>query len=223
MSVATRATNRKSPSDIPKSRHILTRGRYWDWSLDLPPKGNWLDSPLFDPVTGFGGNGKFVEIPQDFVYYGFDMTPLSLTGEGPVTEARGNDLVLSILPVLTEVRTGGGCVPNGPFKDLKIRMGPFNSTEGNERCLNRDFAPSFVEGLGLPGLLDTVTAAGSYMELLSVIEFVHGIGHVGVGGLIGEVSMRLRGSEANTLLTVRSQMFNLYSSPTGMPTRALSQ
>lgn len=30
---------------------------YWDWSIDADAK-NTPNSPLFDPVTGFGGNGK---------------------------------------------------------------------------------------------------------------------------------------------------------------------
>jgi tyrosinase len=30
---------------------------YWDWTIDADAK-NVLNSPVFDPVTGFGGNGK---------------------------------------------------------------------------------------------------------------------------------------------------------------------
>ncbi|KAF9873842.1 hypothetical protein CkaCkLH20_08576 [Colletotrichum karsti] len=31
---------------------------YWDWTIDADAK-NMPQSPLFDPVTGFGGNGQF--------------------------------------------------------------------------------------------------------------------------------------------------------------------
>ncbi|KAF8905207.1 tyrosinase [Gymnopilus junonius] len=30
---------------------------YWDWTQDVKPGGNILNSPIFDPVTGFGGDG----------------------------------------------------------------------------------------------------------------------------------------------------------------------
>lgn len=63
--------------------------RYWNWSLDVSSTDNSstavYDSPVFDPVTGFGGNGPYVEAtPEENTF--------NLTG-----------------------RLGGGCVLDGPF------------------------------------------------------------------------------------------------------------
>ncbi|KAF2666287.1 Di-copper centre-containing protein [Microthyrium microscopicum] len=34
---------------------------YWNWHLDTTPAGgSWLQSPIFDPISGFGGNGAVV-------------------------------------------------------------------------------------------------------------------------------------------------------------------
>lgn len=146
-----------------------------------------MDSPVFDPVTGFGGNGPFIETPADFVAYGIDMTVLPLDGQGPVSDARGNARLAAGLPRLQATRTGGGCVQDGPFKDLKIRIGPWNATGNNERCLNRDFAPAFAEAIPAVDGIRRLMASDSFANVTSSIEGIHGVGHVGVGGLIGEV------------------------------------
>lgn len=161
--------------------------RYWDQSLDLPPKGRFVDSPVFAADSGFGGNGKYTPTPADFVFYGFDKTVLPLNGQGTVSKARGNKDLLGVLPIIETARTGGGCVPNGPFKDLKIRLGPSNATGMNTRCLNRDFAPSILDLLDPLTALQKIQATNSYEELTTLAQSVHGIGHAGVGGLIGEV------------------------------------
>ncbi len=113
-----------------------------------------------------------------------------------VNDFRGNKLLVPVMPLFAATRTGGGCIVNGPFKDLRVRLGPSNSTRDNERCLNRDFAPGFVEALGLPEVLKQSRATDSYENFTSTIELAHGVGHGGTGGLIG-------------------QMTNLFSSPNG--------
>lgn len=43
----------------------LYGGRYWDWTLDAD--GVWAESPVFSPIDGFGGNGKFhISLPSPY-------------------------------------------------------------------------------------------------------------------------------------------------------------
>jgi hypothetical protein len=63
--------------------------RYWDWSLDTEPQNptsmHAFETQIFQPDTGFGGNGF----------------PVNATAEQNRLNITGN--------------TGGGCVMNGPF------------------------------------------------------------------------------------------------------------
>lgn len=72
--------------------------RYWDWALDAVSEDAWTQSPVFDEVYGFGGNGGYIE----------DISNLTLTS---ATED---------IPG----RTGGDCVTTGPFANLSVPMGP---------------------------------------------------------------------------------------------------
>jgi hypothetical protein len=54
MSVALKAIFRTSYS-LSSSKLANTGNRYWDWTLDA---SNALESPIWDPVTGFGGDGS---------------------------------------------------------------------------------------------------------------------------------------------------------------------
>ncbi|TFK35809.1 hypothetical protein BDQ12DRAFT_634639 [Crucibulum laeve] len=137
---------------------------YWDWTLDVPPNGQFAASPVFDANYGFGGNGPFVEVPSD--------NPFSVPG-----------------------RTGGGCITNGPLKDMVVRMGPAADLSGNPRCLARDFSPYFAGRylganmtqmtLSQPdfGWFNTVVEGGPSFEASGL----HGGGHYGVGGTLGQM------------------------------------
>ncbi|KAF2663798.1 Di-copper centre-containing protein [Microthyrium microscopicum] len=40
---------------------------YWDWTLDTPSmNGSFVNSPIFDPITGFGGNGTIPDANSTF-------------------------------------------------------------------------------------------------------------------------------------------------------------
>lgn len=127
-------------------------------------------SPIFDPETGFGGNGEWVPGTLD------DPEPgLTVTAEG-VSKSMDD-------------RSGGGCIPNGPFANLKIHMGPRDNVEYNEWCVRRDFVPSqFVnaanksvvaEGMALPDF-------GYFSKITQ--DSLHNAGHLGVGGLYGTLT-----------------------------------
>ena len=130
----------------------------------------FTESPVFDPVFGFGGNGPFV--------------PSNNTNDVPG-------------------RTGGGCVEDGPFRDLVVNLGPLDDLSGNPRCLKRDFSPYFAgRYLGMNqteltleqpdfGWFDNVVEGGPSFDASGV----HGGGHYSVGGTYG-------------------QMGDLYASPT---------
>ena len=140
---------------------------YWDWTLDSDPSdlSKFTSSPVFDPETGFGGNGDWVE----------------------------NDPTSWMPPV--PGRTGGGCVNDGPWAGLNdvVHMGPANSTTLNEQCLKRDLAPEFaarylnIDQTRLTlGMESYETFTGSVEGKTSFDESgVHGGGHYGVGGTFG--------------------------------------
>ncbi|KAJ7578733.1 hypothetical protein C8J56DRAFT_968947, partial [Mycena floridula] len=66
---------------------------YWDWTLDADT-GTITNSPIFDPVHGFGGNGAFIEGWRGFF--------------GNLTTPPGS---------------GGGCIQDGPFKTITFPLG----------------------------------------------------------------------------------------------------
>ncbi|KAG2024173.1 tyrosinase central domain-containing protein [Coprinopsis cinerea AmutBmut pab1-1] len=79
---------------------------YWDWTLDAHAPVPFVDSPIFDPILGFGGNG----VP------GTTLAPLPpLDTVQPLPPLPG-------LP--TGPRAPEGCLLSGPFQDFKVRFGP---------------------------------------------------------------------------------------------------
>lgn len=139
---------------------------YWDWTLDVLPPTKFAQSPVFDATHGFGGNGPFVATPP---------------GTPPGLEVPG--------------RTGGGCVPDGPFSTMIVHMGPADNVTGNPRCLHRDFSPTFAaEFLNTSITRDTLSQS-DYGHLLRIVEGetnfehsgIHGGGHFGVGGEMGDM------------------------------------
>ncbi|KAF4568167.1 hypothetical protein EYR40_010436 [Pleurotus pulmonarius] len=68
---------------------------YWDWTRDADNATSVADSPIFDPVFGFGGNG--IDVPGYAGLFG----NLSIPGW-----------------------TGGGCITDGPFASYNLSIGP---------------------------------------------------------------------------------------------------
>ena len=103
---------------------------YWEWGLDV---NDLRKSPVFDGSdTSLGSDGEFLNEP------GLIITPAPGTVPGE--------------PIYMPPGTGGGCIKSGPFKGLKMRLGPSSmpipgSTDfiavedpmqDNPRCVSRD-------------------------------------------------------------------------------------
>ncbi|KAF2669144.1 Di-copper centre-containing protein [Microthyrium microscopicum] len=148
---------------------------YWDWYLDTPAAGgSWLKSPLFDPESGFGGNGAKLKAGES-----------GLKGFG------------------AGFGTGGGCVVDGPFKDMKLHIGPGAVMKmGSERCLTRSFNIEAGEAAGSKEVVKDALASKDFQTLRMAVEMpnitftggkierhgggFHNVGHGGVGGEMGD-------------------------------------
>ncbi|ETS81057.1 hypothetical protein PFICI_06059 [Pestalotiopsis fici W106-1] len=139
---------------------------YWNWSLDAFSNDTFLAAPVFDPVNGFGGNGPYIDSSND------SSVRLHIPG-----------------------KTGGGCILDGPFKNMTVNMGPGYNTSYSPHCLTRDLAPSLaVQKLNITAQLypllaptfaefDVRVQGGIEVEALTY----HGGGHLSVGGDLGEM------------------------------------
>lgn len=138
---------------------------YWDWTLDAGPGMDIRDSPIFDPVTGFGGNGQA----------GVPPPPPALTR------------------IELPVGTGGGCVLNGPFVNLSINIGPGESLAYKPRCLSRSIRPSMSVYLNYSNIaplaeastfkqFDKITQSTPYSLNDTLTTTFHAGGHFAIGG-----------------------------------------
>lgn len=137
---------------------------YWDWLLDVD---DMAASPIFDPDTGFGGNGAWV----------------------PGTHARPWRTVELPLPSNHDFpdRTGGGCIPDGPFEGLFTALGPRGSVAYNPRCVRRDFCPTTFARTAAN--VHAALRMPTYGEFAASSEpNAHASGHYGIGGLYGAMT-----------------------------------
>ncbi|KAH6889590.1 monooxygenase [Coprinopsis sp. MPI-PUGE-AT-0042] len=127
---------------------------YWDWSRDADGTGRMVDSPVFDPVTGFGGDG----VPGTY-------NPPNNPGNPTFPGFPG-------MPGGTQ-----GCVGTGAFNTSIVRLGPAvndnmksSVTSANVRAvLSRTTFESFRTSLENGG--QGINGMG-----------IHGGGHGVVGG-----------------------------------------
>ncbi|KAI1211693.1 Di-copper centre-containing protein [Annulohypoxylon truncatum] len=145
---------------------------YWDWARDSATEAALLNSPIFDDEYGFGGNGDYIEDISGFP----DAWKTTFDIPG---------------------RSGGGCISDGPFAGLNASMGPGNNTEYNPRCVRRDFSIWLMARALHTDTIAFVMAASTYFELEHRIEglnlgvaaaSVHGGGHLGIGGVLGDMA-----------------------------------
>ncbi|KAF2397255.1 Di-copper centre-containing protein [Trichodelitschia bisporula] len=142
---------------------------YWDWTMDTPEHGaRFNESPVFDPVFGFGGNGN---------------NPSVLPTVPPVNGSAPN----ASAPLV------GGCVTDGPFADQTFSLGPgyqFGGQEG-EHCLVRNIQSALAENtlqwgadvLPLVRLTEYWNVSlGMSVAPTGKVRGIHGGGHSGVNG-----------------------------------------
>ncbi|KAK7214684.1 hypothetical protein V2G26_002687 [Clonostachys chloroleuca] len=140
---------------------------YWDWTLDTSSPEAFFNSPIFDAKTGFGGNGDW--IPGNITH------PM----EGIFVTSGGLDI---------PDRTGGGCVPDGPFKGMVNHLGPNDSLAYNPHCVRRDFSPSHFNVSSMDNVKNGI-ATPNFGTFTRTTELTfHGGGHIGVGGLYGTLT-----------------------------------
>ena len=127
--------------------------------------GGLENSPIFDPVLGFGGNGA--------------LAPGNFTNPAPG---------LPVPPFDIPGHTGGGCIPNGPFKDFVVHLGPGPNVNPVSRCVRRDFAPGVFREWGGPANFSYTISQSTFGWLGRTAELtVHSAGHGGIGGLYGDM------------------------------------
>jgi tyrosinase len=159
--------SRKHYAILPSS-YRLTSNSYWNWSLDAVPEDRNSTAPyeteIFSPTTGFGGTGDFVELAPGQDIFGF-------TAFG---------------------RSGGGCVQDGPFTrpNFQVNIG---EAEGGA-CLRRDFTPGLFNFFADPAQLQRTLNEPTFNDFAHTLEGaasfavanIHGSGHFGVGGVLGQ-------------------------------------
>ncbi|KAF9558276.1 tyrosinase [Agrocybe pediades] len=132
---------------------------YWDWALDTDSAESFFASPIFDPDTGFGGNG----VPGTYTLPPF-----------------GDDSRINATAFL-------GCVANGPFKDYKLSLGPGKLI--TTHCLTRGIDPSdriYLNSAAVKNTTDLPTYEEFRIELegepITPTHKLHDGGHAAVGG-----------------------------------------
>lgn len=167
---------------------------YWDWHRDTPEAGSeWLKSPIFDPVSGFGGNGKHVNVSMP-------------EGVNSTMFASLAKIIPGLDMPMMMGGTGGGCLLDGPFQNMTLSIGPMGQmTPNNTRCLTRNINPILAQTSANSKSMRKVLSAKSMVEFrqwaesgardwsistkgINVDSFgsMHDIGHGGVGGEVNQ-------------------------------------
>ena len=147
--------------------------QYWNWGISALT--GLENHPIFDgSETSLSGNGAFIANKSDILINAGDLPPIRL--------AAG---------------TGGGCVTSGPFKDMKVNLGPVSlDTPGgivvsnpagpfayNPRCLKRDLS-SHVNRAYANGsaVLANVVLPQNINDFQMMMQGIPGSGNIGIHG-----------------------------------------
>jgi tyrosinase len=145
---------------------------YWDWSKTAT--SGLAKSPIFD---------------------GSDS---SMSGDGEYIPGRGNVVIggNGLPEILVPAGSGGGCVKTGPFKDMKVNLGPvaLQLTDGttiangdglsyNPRCLKRDLTDYANDRWATaPQVVDLILKQKDIWSFQMEMQGVPGSGEIGVHG-----------------------------------------
>ncbi|KAH7347473.1 hypothetical protein B0T11DRAFT_333582 [Plectosphaerella cucumerina] len=142
---------------------------YWDWNRDFGTDEDFFNSPVFDEVTGLGGNGAWVL--------------------GNITHPEPGFSINA--PWDMPDRTGGSCIQTGPFANLTSSFGPHDNIAFNPQpeCVRRDFSPQSFQDITNPDNVEMAMAQVDYGWFSMMTEpTIHAGGHLGVGGLYGHMA-----------------------------------
>ncbi|KAF9553969.1 tyrosinase [Agrocybe pediades] len=136
------------------------RDEYWDWTLDSKTPEDYMNSPVWDPITGFGPNG----VPGTYT-----LPPFT------------NDS--HIFPDAFR-----GCVQDGPFAYYTLNLGP--GKLATEHCLVRGFNTTAATRYLTPQQVANTTKQETFETFRIELEGgdqtpdrkIHDGGHISVGG-----------------------------------------
>lgn len=165
-----------------KSSELTTHQlQYWDWAKTAAT--GLHKSPIFDGSnTSLSGDGEFIPDREDIVLGASSGLP----------------------PIYLPAGTGGGCVTSGPFKDMKVNLGPAaldlpggqveaaaDPLAYNPRCLSRDLSDVVNQRYAnasavLSNLIKPQNVYDFQMQMQGVPGSgsigIHGGGHYTIGG-----------------------------------------
>lgn len=151
---------------------------YWNWAKTA--QSGLEKSPIFDGSdSSMSGNGEFIPNQGNVI----------LGGNG-----------LPEIPI--PAGSGGGCVTSGPFKNMKVNLGPValgltngstvsngNGLSYNPRCLKRDLTNySNQKFANAPALASLILQSKDIETFQMTMQGVPGSGNIGVHGG-GELSI----------------------------------
>ncbi|TFK21692.1 Di-copper centre-containing protein [Coprinopsis marcescibilis] len=131
---------------------------FWDWSRDADSTLPLKNSPIFDPNTGFGGDG----VPGTY------KLPPDPKGES-----------------FTNVGNYKGCIGDGPFKGVMVHRGPGKLI--TTHCIVRGIDESWRRGVVSSNVNNIIQTSATYERFRLTIDdlmrgHIHGSGHGIVGG-----------------------------------------
>ncbi|KAF7560785.1 hypothetical protein G7046_g3345 [Stylonectria norvegica] len=147
---------------------------YWDWAKTAVTGLN--KSPIFDGSdTSISGDGVFIPDQDDIILGASSGLP----------------------PIYLPAGSGGGCVKSGPFKDMKVNLGPValdvpggieisNPNGGlayNPRCLKRDLSDTVNQRYAnASAVLSNILKPQNVYDFQMQMQGVPGGGNIGVHG-----------------------------------------